>query len=163
MSNVPLKPHFSIELPVPPSTNALHVDGGKRGRKKSKAYEEWLYRAGFKINAKVRRDGHPGAETTPYVIIEVQKPRADRDIDNTVKAIFDILVKHRIMVDDCNVPAFQACWSAKPADGECIARIAVYNAFNAPLLRFSPDISSVGRTGRWVVVQEEQAKQEEAA
>lgn len=87
-------------LPVPPSVNNLFATVGKR-RVKSKEYKAWQSEAGLRlIVARVGRK----RKISGYVAIEIGLPINMRgDIDNRIKPIIDLLVKHAVIDDDRNV------------------------------------------------------------
>ena len=87
-----------IRLPFPPSANALYKNkAGARGRAKTPAYETWICEAG---NALIRQ--RPHRFLSPVRIdVELGLPnRRLRDIDNTLKPIKDLLVRHGVIQDD---------------------------------------------------------------
>jgi len=106
--------YFLVDLPLPPSTNALFVEaaGRQRGkgqqRIKTLAYKQWLSDAGWLLNAAAQRAG---------VNLDVDKKedpafpvnwgiwiRADldhhSDITNRIKATEDLLVARRVTCGD---------------------------------------------------------------
>jgi crossover junction endodeoxyribonuclease RusA len=86
-------------LPMPPSANALYANGGDDGgRIKTKAYDDWLSEAGWRV-----QEQHPARIAGRYCI-EIQIPRPHNqsrlDLGNREKAISDLLVRQRIVADD---------------------------------------------------------------
>jgi crossover junction endodeoxyribonuclease RusA len=84
-------------LPYPPSTNTLYRNVAGKGRVKTAKYKQWIDEAGFVLMFK-----HLPAITGPYVL-QIALFSADnrrRDIDNGIKAISDVLVKHGLVEDD---------------------------------------------------------------
>lgn len=88
----------TIMLPFPPSTNMLFKNkAGARGRAKTFEYVNWISVAGFELSRQ-----HPPCFEAP-VSIDIQLGLPDnrsRDIDNTTKAVLDLLQKHGVIVDD---------------------------------------------------------------
>lgn len=90
--------HATIYLPFPPSTNTLFGNSGK-GRRITKKYASWIKEAGQELNAQRVKP----IQGRVYVKISLVAPdKRRRDADNTLKAILDLLVKHRIIEDDDN-------------------------------------------------------------
>lgn len=88
-----------LNLPMPPSTNALFVNRkakGKRGRKISDTYQAWLDHAGYLLNRQ-----HPPKIKGPVRLEYRFEDGGSRcDIDNLAKATGDILVKHGVIEGD---------------------------------------------------------------
>lgn len=82
------------DLPKPISTNALYVWAGKK-RIKSKAYENWLSHAGWKLKMAWRGD----APLRGPLAVSLHVPRG-LDIDNNCKCLLDALTAIRVIVDD---------------------------------------------------------------
>ena len=109
-------------LPIPPSVNNLTATvlaskttpgGGRKTvprRVKTKAYEGWLAEALAEISM----------QQVPYVSGEVRisasvpRPNGRRDLDNTIKAILDALVKGYVIEDDNRVCEIHFMWGALP-------------------------------------------------
>lgn len=86
---------ITLDLPRPPSTNALFTNVPGVGRRKTADYRRWQEAAGWAIAA-----ARQPAVLGPYAVF-IGVSRADGvDIDNVVKATLDILVKHRLTDDD---------------------------------------------------------------
>ena len=87
---------FTVELPVPPSTNRLYL----KGRIKTDKYRSWRKNAILAIYAQV-----PTAKRiTGKVQVGIFLPRKCRlDCDNTAKATLDALVDSQRIDDDRNV------------------------------------------------------------
>lgn len=89
----------TFTCPVPPSVNAMFKNT-RHGRAKTKAYEDWVYRA----SAAIRRQSVPKF-FGPVVInmaFEIDLKRADAD--NRLKAMNDLLVTLQIIEDDSLIP-----------------------------------------------------------
>ena len=95
---------ISFTLPVPPSANALFTHrAGSRQRIKTDAYRAWITEAGWAI----ARSGAL-SDQLRHVLIEIALPfDYRRDIDNAVKPIADLLVRHAIIKDDCWVDEYR--------------------------------------------------------
>lgn len=91
---------IEINLPVPPSVNALYANRkGGGGRFKTKAYRDWIANADAYFLAQ-RRRLDPEFISAPYEL-EIRIPKATRgDADNRVKAVSDFLVRVQVTPDD---------------------------------------------------------------
>jgi len=98
-----------IELPFPPSTNNLFVNG-LRGRFPSQRYADWITEAGWILTSQ-----RPAKVAGPVVLSFWFNPpdKRKRDITNLLKAPEDLLVKHGVIEADDNtvVRAVHAGWS----------------------------------------------------
>lgn len=83
-------------LPVPPSTNALFTTRrGSSQRIKTNTYRAWIEEAGWEI---VRQCG---STILGPVRLDIDLPfNRKRDIDNAIKPIADMLVRHSLIEDD---------------------------------------------------------------
>jgi len=85
-----------IMLPFPPSANAMFTNR-RGGRARTKAYDMWINDAGTQLLTQ-RPKRHTGPVT---VAITVGLPdKRNRDLDNLLKPLLDLLVKHQIIQDD---------------------------------------------------------------
>ena len=87
---------FFVTLPVPPSANALNKNVPGRGRVLNKEYSRWTKQAGLLVNAAVGDELPSG----PWGVQIVAAVGHNRDIDNLVKPINDLLVTCGIIDDD---------------------------------------------------------------
>ena len=88
-----------INLPFPPSVNAMFRNLSGVGRVKTKRYKAWEEKAGWQlISQKPRKFRTP----VNLLIVFGPKPGPSRswDMSNHVKAIEDLLVKHNVIDDD---------------------------------------------------------------
>lgn len=103
---------FTIRLPVPPSTNALFTtfhNGRGIERAKTKAYKAWITAAGWAINTQRPKP------IKGRVNVWVGIPRNNRrDLDNHLKAIFDLLVGMSLIEDDRKIERIAAVWHNEP-------------------------------------------------
>jgi Holliday junction resolvase RusA-like endonuclease len=85
-----------ISLPMPPSVNQMYSTVQKR-RVKSKVYANWAKEAGLVLNTQ-----HPkpllGRVSVSIALVAQSNHR--QDADNRVKAVLDLLTKHKIIKDD---------------------------------------------------------------
>src|SRR5579859_2740277 len=99
-----------IDLPFPPSTNNLFVNG-LRGRFPSQKYADWIVEAGWEL----ARQRPPKCVGPVRLSFEFQdgRDKRKRDVTNLLKAPEDLLVKHGVIEADDNtiVRAVEACWS----------------------------------------------------
>lgn len=87
-----------IVLSLPPSVNALFVQtrmGSKRGRAPSPQYVAWKKQAGAELQSQPWPDCAP-----PYAITIAVNIDRRGDIDNRVKPVLDLLVKHGVITGD---------------------------------------------------------------
>lgn len=121
---------FHIDLPLPPSVNALYRNVPGRGRVKTAAYKRWgAVAAGYAWRQKPL-GGFPRFERNFEIVILVPA-KMRGDVDNRAKASLDILKDWRIIPDDRHsvAPTVRRCMSI--ASGEC--RVTVKPAvFDAP-------------------------------
>lgn len=104
----------TVTVPAPPSTNDL-FNKGRRGWYKTAAYKLWREDAGWVLKSQkpARMIGHV------LIIVAVERGRYQRsaDIDNTIKALFDLLVEQCVIEDDNKVVGFAASWVPPDPDG----------------------------------------------
>jgi Holliday junction resolvase RusA-like endonuclease len=103
----------TIDLPLPPSTNALWRSN--RGRvHRSRRYLAWLQAAGWEL--KLRR---PRKIPDPVAIrIAAGRPISKRDLDNiATKAMLNLLTAHKVIADDSLVARITAGWDATISPG----------------------------------------------
>ncbi len=93
------EPTCRLVLPIPPSTNNLFRGGPRGGRYKTDAYKSWLDAAGWEIKLQRPPALHPPLRTCLRVLIEAPLG-PNRDIDNALKPVLDVLVKMGVIVDD---------------------------------------------------------------
>ena len=86
-----------IALPMPPSSNNLFVNAGKR-RIRSEQYNAWIREAGWRL----ANQRPPLMAGKVSLLFEVEEPKTARqqDIANREKAITDLLVSHRVIQGD---------------------------------------------------------------
>lgn len=112
----------ALHVPVPPSVNSLYRNLPGRGRVKTKDYSAWFANA-----RNVVRLQKPGVVRGPVVIILcVDRQGVGSDLDNRVKALFDLIVKLGVIEDDSKVLAFCTAWA--PKTPESIVRLAIMRA-----------------------------------
>lgn len=98
-----------LELPFPPSTNNLFVNGKSgKGRFTSPAYKGWRAEAGWMVRQQIgarRIDG-------PYIlsVALVRPDKRARDASNYLKAVEDLLVWLNVTDDDSNCRKISAEW-----------------------------------------------------
>lgn len=89
-------PKVSFLIPIPPSVNNIFVGSGSSKRRfKGSDYKRWLQDAGWRIKAQ-----HvPPVLGLVAVLIEAPLHRR-RDLDNSLKATLDLVVKMGLITDD---------------------------------------------------------------
>lgn len=85
-----------LELPVPPSVNSAFATSQNGGRHHSQTYNAWETQAGWEI--KQQRSGRIMGPVEVSIVIGKRKQRSD--IDNRIKPLLDLLVKHQIIEAD---------------------------------------------------------------
>lgn len=109
---------FTVELPVPPSTNNLFVNVGKR-RVASDEYNAWRDLAGYRLNLQHVQPIKGAVE------IDMAVPRnRRRDLDNFWKATLDLLVNHKLIEDDRNIERLTLAWHDEKREAVVIVRAA---------------------------------------
>jgi Holliday junction resolvase RusA-like endonuclease len=91
----------TLNLPLPPSANALWKPGGGRAFKKSAEYEKWLVAAGWHCVIARARGRIPYRY---HLLLTLPEQRAD--IDNRVKALGDLLQTQGITTNDRHMRSF---------------------------------------------------------
>ena len=93
------EPVYRLLLPVPPSTNNLFVNKRTGGRARAAVYKAWLNAAGWEIKLQRPPALHEPLRTCLRVLIEAPVGQ-NRDIDNVIKPVLDVLVKMGVIADD---------------------------------------------------------------
>jgi crossover junction endodeoxyribonuclease RusA len=84
-----------IDLPKPPSVNALFSNVPGRGRVKSKEYRDWIEAAGWTLLSQ-----KPAHVTGPVSLDYLMHDSGRVDLGNLEKPLTDLLVTHGIIEDD---------------------------------------------------------------
>lgn len=97
------RPILCIDMPLPPSVNALFVNLKHGGRAKSALYKKWIEEARWHVMMAWREAGKPEwpADCPMSIRIELGLEGRRRDASNCCKAIEDLLVKNLPIPDDC--------------------------------------------------------------
>ena len=96
---------IELALPAPPSANGLFANRAVGGRIKTEGYKAWIAEAGWRLQQQ-----RPGRIAGAYEI-EIRVARTEgADIDNRVKALSDLLVKHRVVEDDSLAEKLTVSW-----------------------------------------------------
>ena len=114
-----------VDLPFPPSVNNLFANG-KHGRFTTQQYKDWQQAAAWKVLA-----DKPGRLPGPVKIsLTYEEKHGRRDLDNLIKPVLDLLVKHKVIDGDHRtvVRGITASWS-NAVHG---VRIEVWPAAAAP-------------------------------
>lgn len=83
---------LTIDLPLPPSANALFRNTTS-GRAKTAAYRSWLERAGYAATLAWRAAGCPSFNPPIHLRLQLGLTDRRRDAGNCLKPIEDMLVK----------------------------------------------------------------------
>lgn len=119
---------LTVDLPMPPSANALFANAAK-GRVRTKEYNAWLNEARWHVITAWRNAGKPVAPKDVPMCIEILlglKARI-RDCSNCIKALEDVLVKELPIPDDRWNDEGRWKRSAEIPDGVARVTIAVLN------------------------------------
>lgn len=136
--DVSAPPSVCLELPAPPSVNEIWRKT-RAGMRRSPRYVEWQMEAGWRLKAQ-----KPRSIAGPVlVLVSVERHSNSADIDNRVKALFDLIVHHGVIEDDSRVAGFCAAW-APPAN-----RLARLMILPASRLDLSFHLAADGATGGW--------------
>ena len=84
-----------VELPFPPSVNAMFFNVPGRGRVKTTDYKAWELEAGLML----RRQKPTIFSERVEISVDLDETRRG-DADNRFKAVADLLVKHGVIPDD---------------------------------------------------------------
>jgi Holliday junction resolvase RusA-like endonuclease len=92
---------LTLDLPLPPSANALFANAGK-GRVKTAEYKSWIEEARWHVITQWRAAGKPevGAATPMQLHIRLGLTDRRRDASNCTKALEDILARELPVPDD---------------------------------------------------------------
>lgn len=92
------KEAVTIDLPFPPSVNAMFANnfGEGRGRYPTKQYKEWQTEAAWRILS--QRPGRVPGKVK--ITLEYEEKGGRRDLDNLIKSVLDALVKHKVIDGD---------------------------------------------------------------
>ena len=136
---------YIFTLPMPPSVNKMFRNVRGRGRVKTNIYVDWTGHAGWVL----KRQWHSEPLTTRCLaVVSVERSSLAADVDNRVKAIFDLLVSGRVIRDDSLITAFAAAW-APP--GSRLARIQLIPIVVGTPTTITFHAASSGSTGGWFV------------
>jgi crossover junction endodeoxyribonuclease RusA len=102
----------TFDLPMPPSVNAMFANGGgKYGRSKTKLYKDWIRNAGWMLVTQRNVAGpHKRFDCDVEVVVRAYRVNKNRDLDNILKAIMDLLTGTQTIVDDSKVVSIDAKW-----------------------------------------------------
>lgn len=98
---------MQLTLPYPPTLNNLFKNV-RNGRVKSAAYNGWLAQALVALRGQ-RPTKHAGSFRCTILLTRPDRRR--RDIDNTVKAILDLLTTAGVIEDDHLAQSLTVAWA----------------------------------------------------
>jgi Holliday junction resolvase RusA-like endonuclease len=102
-------------------------------------YDAWISECAWRLRAQ----NAPQIAGPILILVGVERTNKRADIDNRIKALFDVLVSQGVIEDDSKIVGFAAAWS--PArDG--LARVAIMPAAN---LDVQFQLASDGAHGGW--------------
>lgn len=97
----------TVTLPYPPTVNNLFKNV-RNGRAKTDQYKAWINEALWTLKAQ-RPAKHPGSFRATIVLDRPDLCR--RDIDNTVKALLDLLKTAGVIEDDHLAQSVMVAWA----------------------------------------------------
>jgi crossover junction endodeoxyribonuclease RusA len=117
----PVYSWVALELPLPPSVNALTFNR-KGGRSKTESYDAWLIEAGVLLNQQ-----KPGRIVGPYSLMAAfARPNKSSDLANREKALSDLLVKHGVIEDDRFAESISLRWDHLVPSGAVYVTLREY-------------------------------------
>ena len=112
-----------IELPFPPTLNTCFQNIPGRGRVVTPRYREWINEALWVLKSQ-RSVMH---ETEVSISIGLVAPdKRNRDCDNLIKPVLDLLVKGRVLKDDSQKYVRKVSVEWKPSGPPCAVLITDY-------------------------------------
>jgi crossover junction endodeoxyribonuclease RusA len=120
---MPDEPICRLLLPIPPTTNNLFRNIQTGGRARTAAYKTWLHEAGWEIKMQRAPTLHPPLRTCLRVLIEAPLG-SNRDLDNALKPLLDLLVKMGVIADDSLIDDLRIVRSMFcEQDGRCVVKL----------------------------------------
>ena len=98
---------ITVQIPYPPTLNNLFKNV-RKGRVKTDAYNAWVAE-GLVALRRQRPEKHLGSFRATILLTRPDRRR--RDIDNTVKAIMDLLKKAGVIEDDRLAQSLTVAWA----------------------------------------------------
>ena len=99
----------TYRLPLPPTTNNLFAHYGSK-RYINPQYAAWLRAAGWELQGQRAGSPCPLIEGDVQAIVLVRRPSKRADLDNRLKAVFDLLVRQAVIRDDTQIVRIAAAW-----------------------------------------------------
>lgn len=94
-----------LTLPFPPSVNALWSPNGKGGVRRSPRYSSWITAAGNELL--IQRPGRIDGKYAMHLSLSRRRPV---DLDNTIKAVSDLLQAHGVIANDKHAERIVLDW-----------------------------------------------------
>jgi Holliday junction resolvase RusA-like endonuclease len=94
-----VRPHRLIDLPLPPSVNAIYRKT-RHGVHKSAAYRRWLINADADYLTSGRQPSWTAGPAKIVIEVVQGKGWRSRDLDNMLKPLLDWLVTRGMLADD---------------------------------------------------------------
>ena len=119
-----LRRSITLDLPVPPSTNALHKGDFDGNRFNTHAYANWKRNAGNQImvdRAAWTKKALPFDQ--PYIARIRISAKDAADVDNRIKALLDLLVWMQITPDDKHLLHVSAGRSGNVEPSRCLITV----------------------------------------
>lgn len=138
---LPVPSSVTLTLPVPPSVNKMfkNIYSKRGGRADSKAYVDWKGHASWML----RSQHPPHIDGRVLAVVSVERGNAHADIDNRIKALFDVIVREGVIDDDSLITGFCVAWAPK---ADLLARIMLVPVGTYDFT-FHP--AADGATGGW--------------
>ena len=96
---------------MPPSANALFANKKSGGRFRTKAYNDWIAEAGWRIQ--MQKPGRIAGRYEIEIAIARPKRRGRFDASNRIKATEDLLVKYGLIEDDSLCERLLLTWASE--------------------------------------------------
>ncbi len=135
-----------LNLPFPPSTNALYRNVPRVGRVKTERYKTWLRAAGNEVLATPLEARLPIEGKFYFIFFLSDADRYNKDGSvkrkdgaNFIKAAEDLLVIHGLVEDDRLAEGGSFWWSSRVAKGRCEVRVWPFDAERQSVAALPPE------------------------
>lgn len=129
---------IQIELPTPPSVNALYA--GFKRRYKSKRYKAWSRLAEDELPLCGPLNRFEGMLYVFYEFGRMQDKRK-RDVENYTKAVGDFLTERGVWKDDSQIENIMARWSDEVDPGR--VRVSIIASDEASLVAYQSCLNNL--------------------
>ena len=98
----------TLTIPLPPSLNNIFFNRPHGGRSKTTEYKNWVELASWEI----RKQRPKMIEGDAAIHLTIERPNAQSDLDNRIKAVLDALQKAGVLKNDRQIVDLHAKWGA---------------------------------------------------